>query len=232
VEHVVYLPGVGCREWLFGHQVTHLGDVSTAQVLVLDRQATRADMVDHVLAQAPQRFSLVGHALGGWVAQAVAAAAPDRVGRLFLSDTWTREPVWASEVLRDYWTAAEEDLDEVLNSHVHVLLHESRHLDTEFCTQLARWQRQTSTDGYVRQLKALAADYSTQDLLPRISADTLVIHGRQDRIVPEAEARFVAAGIAGARLALIEDSGHLTPLEQPQAFTAVLRLWLTRDSAA
>jgi hypothetical protein len=37
----------------------------------------------------------------------------------------------------------------------------------------------------------------------------LVIHGRQDRVVPE-------------------DAGHCFPIEQPQAFTAVMRLWLTR----
>ncbi len=74
-------------------------------------------------------------------------------------------------------------------------------------------------DGYIRQLNALAADYSTEALLPRITADALVIHGRQDRIVTEEEVRFLAAGIAGAGLASIE---------QPQAFTALMRLWLTR----
>src|SRR5258705_1003152 len=68
----------------------------------------------------------------------------------------------------------------------------------------------------------------TEDLLPRITADTLVIHGRQDRVVPEEEVEFLADGIAGAALALIEEAGHCSPIEQPQAFTAVMRLWLTR----
>jgi pimeloyl-ACP methyl ester carboxylesterase len=44
---------------------------------------------------------------------------------------------------------------------------------------------------YIRQLKALAAHYSTEDLLPRITADTLVIHGRQDRGVVEEEVEFL-----------------------------------------
>jgi len=65
-------------------------------------------------------------------------------------------------------------------------------------------------------------------LLPRITADTLVIHGRQDRVVVEEEVEFLADGIAGAALALIEEAGHCSPIEQPQAFTAVMRLWLTR----
>ena len=55
-----------------------------------------------------------------------------------------------------------------------------------------------------------------------------MIHGRQDRVVVEGEVEFLAEGIAGAALALIEEAGHFSPIEQPQAFTAVMRLWLTR----
>jgi pimeloyl-ACP methyl ester carboxylesterase len=103
------------------------------------------------------------------------------------------------EYLSNYWTHAERDLGGALR------------------------QRDMGAAEYVRQLKALAADYSTEDLLSRITANTLVIHGRQDRIVEEDEVRFLADGIAGAGLAMIEEAGHCSPIEQPQAFTAVLR---------
>jgi pimeloyl-ACP methyl ester carboxylesterase len=79
---------------------------------------------------------------------------------------------------------------------------------------------------YIRQLKALTRDYGTLDLLPKIKTKTLVIHGRQDRVILEEECQFLADHIANAKLALIEQSGHVTPLEQPQAFTALMRLWL------
>jgi len=36
----------------------------------------------------------------------------------------------------------------------------------------------------------------------------------------------MASGISGAKLAMIEDCGHLSPLERPQAVTALLRMWL------
>ena len=185
-------------------------------------------MAEHVLAVAPQRFSIAGHSLGGWVAQEVAARAPERVSKLFLCDTWARKPEGTDEYLRNYWTNAERDLDGALTEHFHLLLHEDRYNDDAFCARLQRWQREMGADGYIRQLKALAADYSTEDLLPRITADTLVIHGRQDRVVVEEEVEFLAEGIAGAALALIDEAGHCSPIEQPQAFTAVMRLWLTR----
>jgi pimeloyl-ACP methyl ester carboxylesterase len=56
----------------------------------------------------------------------------------------------------------------------------------------------------------------------------LVVHGYQDCVVVREEVEFLADGMAGAALALIEEAGHCSPIEQPQAFTAVMRLWLTR----
>ena len=74
-------------------------------------------MAEHVLAVAPQRFSIAGHSLGGWVAQEVAARAPERVSKLFLCDTWARKPEGTDEYLRNYWTNAERDLDGALTEH-------------------------------------------------------------------------------------------------------------------
>jgi pimeloyl-ACP methyl ester carboxylesterase len=111
--------------------------------------------------------------------------------------------------------------------HSHLLLHEDRYAGGEFCARLQRWQRTMAAPEYVRQLKALQADYSTEDLLALITADTVVTHGR-DRIVPDEEVQFMADGIAGGALGLIEEAGHCSPIEQPQAFTALMRLWLTR----
>jgi pimeloyl-ACP methyl ester carboxylesterase len=43
---------------------------------------------------------IAGHSLGGWVAQEVAARAPERVSKLFLCDTWARKPQGTDEYLR------------------------------------------------------------------------------------------------------------------------------------
>jgi surfactin synthase thioesterase subunit len=75
----VFIPGVGGRGWLFEHTIANLADTTTGPGMVLDRQATRAEIADYALAHAPQRFSIAGRWLGGWVAQEVAARARDRV---------------------------------------------------------------------------------------------------------------------------------------------------------
>jgi pimeloyl-ACP methyl ester carboxylesterase len=84
-----FVDAAAIRSILTGHPIKNLADVATSEVLVLDTQTTRAEMAEHVLVVAPQRFSIAGHSLGGWVAQEIAARAPERLSKLFRCDTWT-----------------------------------------------------------------------------------------------------------------------------------------------
>lgn len=227
-EHIVFIPGVGAREWAWQHQMDHLADIATSEVMVLDQQVTRGAMADHVLAHAPAKFSLAGHSLGGWVAQEVAARAPERVSKLFLAGTWARVNAGTIDYIKAYSAKMAQDYEGALNDHFDQFLHQDRYADPAYCAWLKKHQRETLGASYIRQLQALTGDYETAALLPGIRADTLVIHGRQDRVISEDEARFLAAHIPGASLALIEEAGHCAPFEQPQAFTALMRLWLTR----
>jgi pimeloyl-ACP methyl ester carboxylesterase len=225
-EHIIFIPGVGGGAEVWQHQIQYLKDIATSEVIVLDGQNTRTEMADEVLAKAPPRFSLAGHSLGGWVAQEVAAKAPERVSKLFLCDTWTRDDPKAIEYIeglcRDFLINREATLDK----HFQNFLCEETYQNQKLCNYIKQLQRKMPTEKYVRQLKALTKNYGTFDLLPKIKAKTLVIHGRQDRVISEEECQFLADHIAHAKIALIEQSGHVTPLEQPQAFTAVMRLWL------
>jgi pimeloyl-ACP methyl ester carboxylesterase len=162
------------------------------------------------------------------VAQEVAARAPERVSRLFLCSTWARVNEGTIDYIKAYSARIAADYDEGLNEHFDQFLYKDRYDDPVFCAWLKASQRQTPAVAFIRQLQALAGDYETVGLLPRIKADTLVIHGRQDRIIDVDEARFLTAHTPGASLGLIDEAGHCAPFEQPQAFTALMRLWLTR----
>ena len=65
-------------------------------------------------------------------------------------------------------------------------------------------------------------------LLREITAPTLVICGEEDVITPRAEAEILQRGIKGAELAMIPKSGHLTSMETPEEFNAVLGKFLSR----
>ena len=81
--------------------------------------------------------------------------------------------------------------------------------------------------------EALGAALPGGDRAPGLRADlaqiccpTAVIVGDSDPITPPAQAREMADGVAGARLTILPQSGHLTPLERPDLLTAALVDWL------
>ena len=63
-------------------------------------------------------------------------------------------------------------------------------------------------------------------VLKRVAVPTLVACGRLDLVTPVVDHEQIAALIPGARLAIVEDSGHLSTIEQPTALNALLASWL------
>ncbi len=64
--------------------------------------------------------------------------------------------------------------------------------------------------------------------LPSIDIPTLLIVGEEDRISPVEEMRGIAAAIPGAKLAVIPNAGHMSPLENPEAVNAAIQKFLGR----
>ena len=62
--------------------------------------------------------------------------------------------------------------------------------------------------------------------LKRIEVPTLVVHGREDRVVPVANAEILAERIPRARLRLLEGAGHLYSTEQPEVDEEITRFFL------
>jgi 3-oxoadipate enol-lactonase len=64
-------------------------------------------------------------------------------------------------------------------------------------------------------------------LLASIKVPALVITGEEDELIPIDESRAIASGIAGAKLVVIPRAGHLSNLEQPDAFNDALNAFVT-----
>lgn len=81
-------------------------------------------------------------------------------------------------------------------------------------------------ESFIRQEEAMLKRDESQSILSTIACPTLVIHAAQDNVFSVAEHQELVEGIPHAKLAVIEDSGHMSPLEMPQAVTTLLRYWL------
>ena len=72
----------------------------------------------------------------------------------------------------------------------------------------------------------LMGESPRQGLLVDIEVPTVVIVGRQDLTTPLVRAEEMAADISTSRLVILEECGHMAPLEKPAEVTAALRKWL------
>ncbi|HWC73084.1 MAG TPA: alpha/beta fold hydrolase [Gemmatimonadales bacterium] len=84
--------------------------------------------------------------------------------------------------------------------------------------------------GILGALHALRERPDSTPLLPTIRAPVLAIAGGDDQIAPADGMRAMAAAIRGAECVVIPEAGHLTPLEQPLAFTVALKRFLEKLS--
>ncbi|HQU44860.1 MAG: hypothetical protein B7Z73_12695 [Planctomycetia bacterium 21-64-5] len=80
--------------------------------------------------------------------------------------------------------------------------------------------------GVAAASRGMATRPDMTDLLPKIDVPTLVIVGADDVLTPADEMRRMAAAIPGAEFRIIPEAGHVTPLENPLAFNALLRDFL------
>jgi len=190
-------------------------------------------MADAALRATSGPFALAGMSLGGWVAQEVVHLAPHRVMKLALLNTWARPQ---APEFRQGWHQAiarveQGQYEQVLQEYLPSLFYPSRLADRELIEAFLAMCHRVGPAAYVRQLKAMAA-LERQNDLPRlrsVACSTIVIHGRQDGVFSLAEHEAIAGAIPNAKLAVIEECGHESPLEQPHAVTTLLRDWLLNE---
>jgi 3-oxoadipate enol-lactonase len=85
----------------------------------------------------------------------------------------------------------------------------------------------TDPEGYCGCCEALAA-MDLRAALPRVSAPTLVIGGREDLALPPEHQKLIAAAIPGARLELIADAAHIASAQQPELVNRLIEEHLCR----
>ncbi|MDJ0685024.1 MAG: 3-oxoadipate enol-lactonase [Alphaproteobacteria bacterium] len=96
--------------------------------------------------------------------------------------------------------------------------------------EIADMLRTTSPEGYYRCSEAVMGMRYT-DRLSAIETPTLLIPGELDPALPVEMSEIIAERIPGARMQIIPKAAHLCNLEQPEAFSAILRDWLASQTA-
>jgi pimeloyl-ACP methyl ester carboxylesterase len=225
---LILIPGLLNDHRLWTHQVRGLGDQAKVRVLPQTEDDNLAAMAARVLEAAPATFALAGLSMGGYVAMEIMRKAPERVERLALLDTTARPdtPEQTQRRLDAIAIASSGGFDKIMPAMLPLLVHPD-HLGQERVGGLARdMARAIGPDAFARQQNAIRHRPDSRPSLSQVRCPTLVAVGRDDALTPPDRAREMADLIPGARLVTIEDCGHLSAIEQPQAVTAILSYWL------
>jgi pimeloyl-ACP methyl ester carboxylesterase len=177
------------------------------------------------------RIRLLGHSLGGAVAQELALLRPDLVERLVLVSTFSRGSDLNHRILEDWLSSVRHGLDEaLLVDGVLPWLYSDAYLRhpnriRAIVGFLRAHKYPPTAQGLQGQFSALR-EHHAADRLAEIACPTLVLVGALDRLTTPAMATELAAGIPGARLALLEGAAHVCMLEQADAFSRTVMEFL------
>lgn len=200
-----------------------LGESDAMAPFTVDRFA---DDVVCVLDNAGiDRATIVGLSMGGYVAFALWRRWPARVRALVLADTRAGADSADTRERRHELIALArfEGASSVVDRQVIGLLGKTtRERRPEVAAQARALAETASVDGIVGALEALLARPDSTPTLSTISVPTLVVVGDEDAITPPKEARAMHQQIRGSRLEVLAGAGHLSNLERPAAFNAVL----------
>jgi pimeloyl-ACP methyl ester carboxylesterase len=154
--------------------------------------------------------------------------APERVERLALIDTTARADTEEKvQTRRDLIRLANlGKFKGVTPRLLPNLIHPSRLKDPAVADVILEMAARIGQDAFKRQQNAILSRTDGRADLAAIRVPTVVICGRQDALTSVELHQEMVTAITGSRLVVIEDCGHLSPLERPYAVTAVMRYWL------
>ena len=225
---LLLVPGYMLDETLWDDVAQGLGKFGPLAHADLRHDATIDAMASRALADAPGNFILIGFSMGGYVAREIVRMAPHRVQALVLIATSTRPDSPALRQSRGRVGSAAQSVSfsGLSRTAIATSLHPKQGGNEALIERVRAMGVRLGGEVFRRQSALERA--GDLDRLHEIRCPTLVIAAGQDRLRSREESDELHAGIPGADYVVIEESGHLLPLEAPDAVLAAMLPWLER----
>ena len=177
---------------------------------------TVADMAALLDECTTDKAIIGGLSLGGYMSLAFHHAHPQRTRALLLFDTG---PGYKNDEAREGWNESAEKRASAF---------EDRGLDALNLSPEVAASRHRNAEGLALAARGMLAqtDSHVIESLPAIDVPTLIVVGTEDKPFLAAT-DYMANKISGARKALIQDAGHASNIDQPEAFNSVLEQFLS-----
>ena len=238
---IIFLHGVGSDKSVWRPQLDHFGQ--SRRALAFDYPgygdsdfiagATRDDFAKAVLASMDalgvRAAHICGLSLGGVIAIALHALAPERCASLILADTFAVHPEGSAIFERSVEASQSIGMRALAEARVDALL--GSEADDPIRKEVVETMSRIDPAAYAIGAEAVwLADQS--DRAAAVAVPTLVIVGCEDRITPPGLSISLAGMIENAALETISGAGHLANIERPEAFNRAIAEFLVRIEPA
>jgi pimeloyl-ACP methyl ester carboxylesterase len=224
----VFVPGLLCTDELFSPQMDIFS--SALEIGIGDHRSDDdfTQMAKRILDNAPDKFVYAGLSMGGYAGFEILRQAPERIEALILMNASARAdtPEQTGKRKGLIAMAQSQGLDAVAEVLLPLFLAERHHGDKNLTDAVRRMSADTGLDAFLTQQAAIMGRVDSRNSLGAISCPTLVIVGEEDTLTPPELAREIADGIPGAELKVIDDCGHLSSIEKPDAVSQAIKSFL------
>jgi pimeloyl-ACP methyl ester carboxylesterase len=225
---ILLVPGLANSPRIYAPVIPALWRYGPVMVANHIRDDNMALIARRILAEAPPRFALAGHSMGGYIAFEIMRQAPDRVAKLALINTQARPDTPEATARRRGQIARAEagEFHAVLDELFSGFVHPSRRGDATLRQLVRDMGDDVGAEAFVRQQTAVIGRADSRPTLATIKCPTLVLTGDEDNTIPNSLSVEMAEGIFGAKLTILPHCGHMPQPEQPQATADALVEWL------
>jgi pimeloyl-ACP methyl ester carboxylesterase len=230
---LLLLPGLLCDRAVWEPQIDALSGRFDCRVPNYASLTSLTAMAEHVLATAPTKtFALAGHSMGGRIAFEVMRLAPQRVERVALLDTsYPALPEGKegeserSRRMALLQIARSQGMRVMGEAWASGMVHPTR-LNTPLFDSILDMIERNTPDMFAAQIHALLTRPDATPVLAEIRCPTLVLCGRNDAWSPLERHEEMQAAIAGSRLVVIEQCGHMATMERADVVSQAFADWL------
>ncbi len=166
--------------------------------------------------------------MGGYIALEILRQAKERVIKLALLDTAAAADRPEQTERRHKSIALTKDgkQNEREEALWPLLVHPSRLNDEAIRAVMLQMHQETGSDAYIRQQTAIIGRANSRPMLRELKMETLIVVGDSDQLTPPVAAKEMSELIAGSKLEVLPNTGHMSTLERPDRVAKLLVEWI------
>lgn len=224
---ILILPGTLCTGAMFIEQISQLQQYcNNIAVVQFTTENSLSEMANKVITAAEGNpCAIIGFSMGGIVALEVAKTHPQLIAKLALvnsnchADLPERKAARSAQIQQ---AISGQLVELIINTFLPNYFYEHKNTHEQLILDMATT---LGADCFTAQAMALEDRPDSMSVLQSLKSDILIIGGKQDKICPAEHQQMMHDNLPRSRLALLDQCGHFSPLEQTESVSNLLTQW-------